>query len=100
MKVSAMALSLDGSGGIRGKVDKQTNKSVFKAVGETLVAGGALLFGNSGNAGPISLTDELRLNAARNLTDDARSSLNQVKVEESVTVDAYVPILVLFLNAL
>jgi type IV secretory pathway VirB10-like protein len=97
MKVSAMALGLDGSGGIRGKVDKQTNKSVFKAIGETLIAGGALVMGNS-SGGPISLNDELRLNAARNLTDDARNSLNQVKVEESVSVEANAPIQVLFLN--
>ena len=97
-KVSAMALSLDGSGGIKGKVDKQTDKSIFKALGETVLAGSAVIFGRNDRA--LSLQDELRLNASRNLSEDARGALNDIKVEESITVQAYTPILVLFLEAL
>lgn len=97
-KVSAMALGLDGSGGIKGRLDKQSDKSIFKALGETLLAGSAVVLGRTNNA--LSLSDELRLNTARNLSDDARNSLNQVKIEESVSVEAYTPILVLFLDPL
>lgn len=97
-RVSAMALSLDGSGGIKGKVDRQSDKSMFKSIGETLLAGSAIVLGNRGGA--MSLNDELRLNTARNLSDDARDSLNQIKIEESVSVEAYTPILVLFLDPL
>jgi type IV secretory pathway VirB10-like protein len=99
MKVNTMALSLDGSGGIKGRVDRQDDKSIFKAIGEMALAGSAVVLGANGS-GALSLSDELRLNAARNLSDDARNSLNQVKIEESVSVEAYTPILVLFLDAL
>ncbi len=98
MKVRAMALGLDGSGGVKGKVDKQYDKSLLRAAGETALAGAALVVGTS--ARPLTLGDELRLNAARNLTSDAREALNDVKIEESVTVEAYTPVLVLFLDSL
>ncbi len=98
VKVNTMALSLDGSGGIKGKVDKQDDKSIFKALGETALAAGAVVLGNTNSA--LSLNDQLRLNAARNLSDDARGALNQVKIEESISVEAYTPILVLFLSPL
>ncbi len=97
-RVSAMALSLDGSGGIKGKVDKQTDKSIFKALGETVLAGSAVVLGTHDRA--LSLQDEFRLNTARNLSDDARGALNNVKVEESITVEAYTPVLVLFLESI
>ncbi len=97
LKARAMALSLDGSGGVKGKVDKQYDKSFLRAVGETLLSGAALVVGTREQ--PLTLTDELRLNAARNLTDDARGALNNVKIEESITVESYTPILVLFLES-
>ncbi len=97
IKVRAMALGADGSGGIKGKIDKQYDKSLLRAAGETVLAGASLVLGSRN--GPISLQDELRLNAARNLTDDAHGALNDIKIEESITVEAYTPILVLFLEA-
>ncbi len=97
IKLRAMALSLDGSGGIIGRVDKQVDKSFLKAAGEVLLSGAALVVGTSNQA--LSLQDELRLNAARNLTQDAQGALNNVRVEESVTVQAYTPILVLILES-
>lgn len=96
MKIRAMALGLDGSGGIKGKVDKQMDKSILKAAGETVLAGAALALGTRNE--PLSLTDELRLNASRNLTDDAQNALSEVKVEKSITVDAYTPLQILFLE--
>lgn len=98
IKVNAMALSLDGSGGIKGKVDKQGGKSILKSIGETILAAGAVVLGTKDRA--VTLEDELRLNAARNLSDDARDGLNQVKIEESISTQAYTPIFVLFLDSL
>lgn len=98
MKIRAMALGLDGSGGIKGKVDKQTDKSILKAAGETVLAGAALVLGTRNQ--PLTLTDELRLNTARNLTDDAQDALNEVKVEKSIAVDAGTPLQILFLASL
>ena len=98
LKVRAMALGLDGSGGVKGKVDKQYDKSLLRAAGETALAGAAVELGVRDR--PFTLTDELRLNAARNLTGDARGALNDVKIEESITVEAYTPILVLFLDSI
>jgi len=98
MKIRAMALGLDGSGGLKGKVDKQTDKSILKAVGEIGLAGAALVLGTRNE--PLSLQDELRLNASRNLTDDAQNALSEVKVEKSITVDAYTPLQILFLESI
>lgn len=98
MKIHAMALGLDGSGGIRGRVDKQTDKSILKVAGEIGLAGAALVLGTHNE--PLSLTDELRLNASRNLTDDAQNALSEVKVEKSITVDAYTPLQILFLESI
>ena len=97
LKVRAMGLGLDGSGGIKGRVDKQYDKSLLRAAGETALAGAAIVLGTRERA--LTLGDELRLNAARNLTDDAHEALNNVKIEESITVEAYTPILVLFLES-
>ena len=98
MPVKAMALGLDGSGGIQGDVDKQYDRSMLKAAGETVLAGAALVLGTRDRA--VTLEDELRLNAARNLTDDAQEALSRVRIEESITVEAYTPILILLLEAI
>ena len=108
IKVKAMALSLDGSGGIQGRVDRELDKSIFKAIGEVALSGAALAIGTRDRA--LTLEDQIRLNAARNpkgrgpqrglygLTDDAENALRRVKPEKSITIEAYTPILVLFLD--
>jgi len=63
-----------------------------------VLAGAAMVLGTRDRA--LTLEDELRLNASRNLTDDAQEALNQVRIEESITVEAYTPILILFLESL
>lgn len=98
LKIRAMALSLDGSGGIAGKVEKQYDKSFLKAAGEILLGGAALVVGTTSTQA-MTLEDEVRLNAARNLTDDAQGALSQVRIEESIRVEAYTPILVLVLES-
>lgn len=97
VRIRAMALSLDGSGGVKGKVDKQYNRSILKATGEILLSGASLALGTANR--PITLADELRLNASQNLANDAQGALSNVKVEQSISVEAYTPILVLLLQA-
>ncbi len=96
-RIKAMALSLDGSGGIKGKVDKQYDRSILKATGEMLLSGASLVLGTR-RGGPVSLEDELRMNASRNLADDAQGALNNVRIEKSISVEAYTPILILLLD--
>lgn len=97
LHLKAMALGLDGSGGIQGKVDKQYDRSILKAAGEIVLSGASLVLGTRNNA--MTLEDELRLNASRNLADDAQGALNGMKIEQSISVEAYTPILILFLEA-
>ncbi|MDD3052193.1 MAG: hypothetical protein PHR06_13750, partial [Candidatus Cloacimonetes bacterium] len=43
--------------------------------------------------------DEIRLSAARNLTYDARSVLDKVEPEISISVEVETPIIILFLES-
>src|SRR3989338_2032081 len=97
MRVRAMALSEDGSGGIKGKVEKHRDVKVLKAIGETLL-GGASLFAGSGRRDPYNLEDQLRVNLTQNLTNQASQDLRSVKAEQSITVEAYTPIQVIILE--
>jgi len=99
MRVRAMALSEDGSGGIKGKVEKHRDVKVLKAIGETFL-GGASLFVGSGRRDPYNLEDQLRGNLAQNLTNQASQDLHSVKTEQSITVEAYTPIQVIILEAI
>lgn len=98
-RVRAIALSEDGSAGIKGRVSKNTDMRVLKAVGETALAGVSLFAGGI-NRDPYSLEDTLRLNLAQNLTGQARQDLRNVKVETSVTVDGFTPIQVILLDGI
>ena len=98
IKVRGLALAEDGSGGIRGKVDKHTDRKILKAVGETLLAGASLFVGAK-QTDPFSLEDQIRLNLTQNLTNEAARDLRSSKIEKSVTVEAYTPIQVILLDA-
>jgi len=98
MRVRAMALSEDGSGGIKGKVDKHRDMKTLKAIGETLLGGASLFVGGQGGS-PYSLEDQLRVNLAQNLTGQAAQDLRSVKTEESVTVETDTSIQVILLEA-
>lgn len=98
IRVRALALSEDGSAGIKGKVDKHTDQKVLKAIGETMLAG-ASLFAGGRQTEPYSLENQMQVNLARNLTDEAARDLRSTKIEKSVTVEAYTPIKVMLLEA-
>lgn len=98
IRVRAMALSEDGSAGIKGKVAKHRDVKVLKAIGETLL-GGASLFVGGARRDPYSLEDQMRLNLAQNLTNQAAQDLRSVRVDSSITVEVYTPIQVILLEA-
>lgn len=97
LRVRAMALSADGSGGIKGKVQKHRDIKALKAVGEALL-GGVSLFAGGVRRDPFSMEDQLRLNVTQNLTSQAAQDLRSVRVDESITAEAYTPIDVMILE--
>lgn len=99
LRIRAIALSEDGSSGIRGKVNKHTDTKVLKAVGETLLAGASLFVGGR-RQDPYNLEDQLRVNLAENLTNQAGQDLRSVKVDKSITVESGIPIQVMLLEAI
>lgn len=99
IRVHAMALSEDGSNGIKGKVEKHRDLRVFKAIGESLL-GGASLFVGGVSRDPYNIEDQLRMNLAQNLTNQASQDLRSVRVDQSITVEAYTPIQVIILESI
>lgn len=99
LRIRAIALSEDGSSGIKGKVDKHTDTKALKAVGETLLAGASLFVGGR-SQDPYSLEDQLRVNLADNLTNQASQDLRSVKVDKSITVESGINIQVMLLEAI
>ena len=100
IQVNAMALSEDGAAGIKGKTEKHTDMKVFKAIGESLLSVGSLFLGRGSSTDAFNLEDQLRLNVAQNLSDDAQRSLQGVKIEKSVTVEGGKPVFVFLLEAI
>lgn len=99
VKVRAIALSEDGSSGIKGRVNKHRDLRVLKALGETVLAG-ASVFGRGGiSRDPYSLEDRFRENAFENLTGMAREDLRSVRTDVSITVESFTPIQVILLEA-
>ncbi len=100
MKVRAMAVSADTSAGIKGRIDKHHDQRALKAVGETLLAGASLFTAGFPSAEPYSLQDELRMNLAQNLTQEAAQDLRTEKIDSSITVENFTPIQVLLLDGI
>jgi hypothetical protein len=98
LRVRAVALSEDGSAGIKGRVDKHTDTKVLKAVGETLLAGASMFVG-ARSQDPYSLEDQMRVNLAENLANQASQDIRSVKTDKSITVESGVRILVMLLEA-
>jgi len=99
LKVRAMALSPDGSGGIKGKVEKNRDIRVLKAIGEVALSGASLFVGGLSSQ-PYSLEDQLRMNLTQNLAGQASQDLRSVRVEQSITVEASTPVDVMILESI
>ena len=98
IRVNALALSEDGAAGIKGKVEKHTDMKMAKALGESVLSMGALFLGGR-SQDPFNMQNQLELNLAQNLSDEARRNLRSVNVEKSVTAEASKPIFVFLLEA-
>lgn len=98
IRVNALALSEDGAAGIKGKVEKHTDMKMAKALGESVLSMGALFLGGR-SQDPFNMQNQLELNVAQNLSDEARRNLRNVNVEKSVTAEASKPIFVFLLEA-
>lgn len=99
VRVHAMALSEDGSAGIKGRVRKHRELKILKAIAEAAVAGGSLFLGGV-TRDPFSYEDQLRLNLAQNLTQEARRDLREVKVDKSITAESFTPVQIILLDGI
>ncbi len=97
LRVRGMALSEDGSAGLRGKVEKHTDRRILKALAETAV-GTAALLGGGRRGDPYSLEDEARSNLFGNLTSEAQRDIRSERIEKSIDVPAYTALQVILLE--
>lgn len=99
-RVRGLLLDEGGVAGIRGRVDKHTDRRVLKAIGESLLAGTSLFVGGRSSASePFALQDQFRLNLAQNLTEEAKRDLRASKVEKSITTEPETRVQVMLLEA-
>jgi hypothetical protein len=97
-EVRAVAHSLDGSGGIKGKVHKNYLKRFFSITGKTAL-GALTLLTVQNRQDAFSLDDELRLTAASNLSQEAQRELERLKVDRAITVEGMIPIQIVLLES-
>jgi len=95
----AVAHSLDGSGGLKGKVNRHWFQRTFSIVGKTALSGLTLLtVPNSQSA--FSMNDQLRLTASSNLAQESARELDNLKIQKSITVPGGIVIKIIFLESL
>jgi len=97
-EVRAVAHSLDGSGGIKGKVHRHFAKRFFSIAGKTTL-GALTLFTVQNRQDAFSLDDQLRLTAAGNLSEEAQRELDTLKTAKAITVEGSIPILIVLLES-
>ncbi len=97
--VRATALSLDGSGGLVGKVHKRWVNRFLSITGKTAL-GALTLLTVPNRQDAFSLDSQLRLNAASNLSQEAARELNQIKTDKAISVQSHIPIQVVLLESL
>ena len=95
----AVAHSLDGSGGIKGKVDRHWFTRSFSLLGKTALSG-LTLFTVPNRQNAFSMDDQLRLTASSNLAQEGSKELDNLKIEKSITVPGGILIKIIFLESL
>ena len=97
--VKAIALSNNGSGGIKGQVSSPAVMDALEGTGEAVLGLGSIFFGGN-NANPYSMNDQLRYAAGTSLTNQATNSLAQAQSNNktTITVKAGKTIKIMFLN--
>lgn len=95
----AVAHSLDGSGGLKGKVNRHWFERTFSIVGKTALSG-LTLFTVPNRQSAYSMDDQLRLTASSNLAQEGSKELSNLKIEKSITVPSGIIIKIIFLESL
>lgn len=98
-QVRAIALSDNGSAGIKGQVSSPAALDAVEGVGEAVLGLGSLFFGGN-NANPYSMNDQLKYAAGSSLTNQAGNSLAnaQANNKTTITVKAGKTIKIMFLS--
>ena len=97
--IKAIALSNNGSGGIKGQVNSPALMDTLEGTGEAVLGLGSIFFGGN-NANPYSMNDQLKYAAGTSLTNQAANSLAQAQSNNktTITVKAGKTIKIMFLN--
>jgi hypothetical protein len=95
----AVAHALDGSGGVKGKVNRHWFKKSLSILGKTALSG-LTLFTVPNRQSAFSLDDQLRLTASSNLAQEGQRELDTLKIDKSITVPGGIMIKNIFLESL
>jgi len=95
----AVAHALDGSGGLKGKVNRHWFGRTFSIIGKTALSG-LTLFTVPNRQSAFSLDDQLRLTASSNLAQEGQRELDTLKIEKSITVPGGIMVKIIFLESL
>ena len=97
--IKAIALSNNGSGGIKGQVSSPAVMDALEGTGEAVLGLGSIFFGGN-NANPYSMNDQLKYAAGTSLTNQAANSLAnaQANNKTTITVKAGKTIKIMFLT--
>lgn len=95
----AVAHALDGSGGLKGKVNRHWLTKSFSILGKTALSG-LTLFTVPNRQSAFSIDDQLRLTAASNLAQEGSRELDTLRIEKSITVPGGIMIKIIFLESL
>ena len=83
--VKAIALSNNGSAGIKGQVSSPAVMDALEGTGEAVLGLGSIFFGGN-NANPYSMNDQLRYAAGTSLTNQAANSLANAQSNNKTTI--------------
>ena len=95
----AVAHELDGSGGLKGKVNRHWFQRTASIVGKTALSG-LTLFTVPNRQNAFSVDDQLRLTASSNLAQEGARELDTLKIDKSITVSGGIIIKIIFLETL
>ena len=104
INIDAIAMMPDGSGGVKGKVEKHYAGSILTSIAQG-VAGAASIFAGGGSginsSNPYTFQNQVRENVAQNEIDSAQNGLNnyaELNHNASITLPAGTPVKIIFLK--
>ena len=94
----AVAHALDGSGGLKGKVNRHWFTKGLSILGKTALSG-LTLFTVPNRQSAFSIDDQLRLTATSNLAQEGYRELDTLRIDKSITVPGGIMIKIIFLES-